>query len=95
MELSKEVKNLICPDSYEKKDMKYDLELGDIVRTQSSIQYPFTLEVESSYNYVGDYMEYLESITIPLSIDNFMILPTNHEFDVIKAQFTGTIYLPM
>lgn len=93
-ELNKMIEDIICHPVSNSYEMKYNLKLGTKVENSSLIQYPFKLEVQASFNSIGDYLEYLESINIPLVITKIMMAPTASEFDRIKMQLVGISCLP-
>jgi hypothetical protein len=88
-ELKSLIRQWMCPQSDKFSDARFDLQFNSV----EPAQLDFQLTVDSPFNCLGDYFEHLESTTLPLVVNDMIMTPTNHEFDVIRAQFDGTIYL--
>jgi len=92
-ELNKLLNEIISPRSFEESDMKCHYDLGQKSEHDTEIHYPINLEIESSFHSIGDYLEYMEASYLPVLIDEMTISPSKYEFDKIKIQLAGNLYL--
>jgi hypothetical protein len=85
--------DIIAPNRFLQEHVTYQLDLGKQYQTELGIICPIQLDLESSFNYIGDYLEYVESIYLPWWVRSIQIRPAKYEFDRIRVQLTGNILL--
>jgi hypothetical protein len=92
-EFNKLINDIVAPDRTLMPNLSYQLELGQQYTSRMGTICPLTLEMEASFNYLGDYLEYLEAMYIPWRVRTVQITPAKYEFDRIHVQLSCNILL--
>lgn len=92
-ELNQLLEKIITPVPKTESEIKYNYKSGNNFVYNDQVYCPIQLEIESSFNFIGDYLEYLESLYLPISISDIKISPSKNEFDIITIQLAGNILL--
>jgi len=77
------------------KYSKVNLNIYSEHKLMHYIEYPIHVEMKSSFNNIGDYLEHLESLYPPILIQSITLTPSIEEFEFLSLQLTGKIYLPI
>ncbi|MBN2011230.1 hypothetical protein JW960_17940 [candidate division KSB1 bacterium] len=85
--------DIVSPDRSLYQYVNYKLDIGQRYPTEAGLICPISLDLESSFNYIGDYLEYLESMYLPWWVRTIQISPTKNEFDRIRVRMSGNVLI--
>ncbi len=92
-ELNQLLNEIIEPDTSLHQYINYRLKLGRQYQTNAGLICPISLKVESSFNYLADYLTNLESGGLPLWVRKIQFSPAKYEYDHVMLYLSGSILL--